>query len=207
MGTSALATNHANSTKSRSQTLGSWAAGCAAAGGCLPTACPPGRAQQARHHLGWCQQRRSPACKQAGGLGCISPGCLYLRATGITPGPTATGLCQHPAWGTGRGQGTALLWAADPSLGWPMQDPWGSFAGAGHPGLPPRQEQAGFLLPLHRAWLTQSNEEVPGAWQVPLTPWLGPWGAAWPCSGCPTAGREVKDPLGEGMGAPQQQWG
>jgi len=128
-----------------------------------------------------------PSARAAGGLGCISPGFLYLGATGITPGPTPTGLCRHPVQATGRGQGTALPWAADPSLGWPTQHPWGSFAEAGQPGLPPRQE----------AWPSRSSAEVPGAWQVSLAPWPCPRGAAWLHSGCPTAGREVKDPLGE----------
>lgn len=89
-----------------------------------------------------------PSMKAAGGLGCISPGCLYLGATGITPGPTATGLCLHPAQVTGRGQGTAPLWAEDPSLGWPTQDPQGSFAEAGYPGLPPWAGAGRMLAPL-----------------------------------------------------------
>lgn len=50
-------------------------------------------------------------------------------------------------------------------------------------------------------------KRFPGDWQMPLTPWLGPWGAAGPHRGCPMAGREMKDPLGEGMGAPRQRQG
>lgn len=55
---------------------------------------------------------------------------------------------------------------------------------------------------MQRAWPIKSNEEVPGAWQMP--PWLGP-GACLALQWCPRAGRGVKDLQGQGMGASQQR--
>lgn len=111
VGTSASATNHANSTNSTSQMLGLWASGCAATGGCLPTACPPGRARQPQYCLGWCRQRWSPACKQQEDLvaslqGVSSWSQLDSQLTGSpqNPPPQACASIQPRAQGGDKGQ-------------------------------------------------------------------------------------------------------
>jgi len=127
-GTSTPAANHASSIKSRPPTLGSWAAGCAAAGGCLPAAGAPRRAQQPRHCLGWCQQRWSPAREQREGLVASLQGfCIWEQLELLQdPPPRACAGTQCRPQGGGKGQHCRGLqtprWGGPPSIpGAPLQ--------------------------------------------------------------------------------------
>lgn len=123
VGTSAPATNRANSTKSGSQMLGSWAAGCAVARDCGPAACPAGRAQQPRHRLGWCQQRWSPACKQQEDLAASLQDVFIWGQLELLrdPPPWACAGTQPGAQGEGKGQHCCGL--QTPSWGGPHRIP------------------------------------------------------------------------------------
>lgn len=84
------------------------------------------------------------------------------------------GLCLHPAQGTGGLKGQHCCGLQTPRWGGPCRIPGAPVQRLGSQGCLRRQEQAGCSLPFHRAWPSWSNEEVPGALEVPLIPWLGP---------------------------------
>lgn len=48
-------------------------------------------------------------------------------------------------------------------------------------------------------------EQLRGSWCLADATLAWFWGAAWPCSWCPIADREVKDLQDQGMGAPWQR--
>ena len=127
----------------------------------LWTAIPPRRAQQPRHCLGWCQQTWSLACKQREDLVVSLQGVSIWGQLELLqdPPPWACADTQLGTQGGGEGQHCCGLQTAP--WGGPCSISRAPLQRLGIQGLLPCQEQAACLLPLCRAWPTQSNEGVP----------------------------------------------